>query len=433
MSDKALFIGIDLGTSGCRAIAIDAQRQVQGEARVNMPSPEQKGGGYQQDPEIWWQAVIKVLRLLLQQVPAEQVHAISVDATSSTVLLCDKNGKVNGPALMYNDARAIKESERMERIVPKSSAAHGPSSSLAKFLWLQRFLPQENIHHICHQADWIVGQFTGRFDRSDSNNCLKLGYDPIARQWPSWLGHVGLFNEWLPKVFVPGQPMGTINAVTAQRFGLNEYTQIVAGTTDSTAAFIATGACQIGEAVTSLGSTLVMKVVSALPISAPEYGVYSQPLGHLWLVGGGSNSGGSVLKSFFDDQQLTSLSEQIDPQKNSPLSYYPLLIKGERFPINDADLAPCMEPRPTEDSEFLHALLQGMSNIEKQAYKRLSELGAPYPQSIRSAGGGASNPQWSALRERLLGIEFIPAHSQEAAYGSALLALKGVTGESNND
>jgi len=427
-------VGIDLGTSGCRAIAIDAQQQIHGEARVAMADPIQKGNGFEQEPQIWWDCVAKTLRELLQNIPADEVTAIAIDGTSSTLLLCDNNGKPIGPAIMYNDARATAEAERMQRIVPKESAAHGPSSSLAKLLWLQRYQPLEHIRHVCHQADWIVGQLSGRFDRSDTNNCLKLGFDPINHLWPDWLGHLGVLREWLPKVYLPGQPIGTISEASAERFGLKSTTQIVAGTTDSTAAFIATGADHVGEAVTSLGSTLVMKVISAVPISAPEYGIYSQPLGDRWLVGGGSNSGGRVLRHFFSNEQLAELSAKIDPQQPSGLNYYPLLSPGERFPSNDPERPPCMEPRPTEQSLFLHGLLEGMARIEQQAYQRLSELGAPYPTTLRSAGGGAKNQQWHIIRQQLLNnVKMEPAHHQEAAFGSALLALRGITGEQPND
>ncbi len=433
MSDNPLFVGIDIGTSGCRAIAIDAQRQVQGEARCSMAAPLQRRDGFEQKPQIWWQAVHQTLAQLFELIPAQQVVAIAVDGTSSTLLLCDEQGNPIGPALMYNDARAIVEAERMERIVPEQSAAHGPTSGLAKLLWLQRCLPTENVRHVCHQADWIVGQLSGRFDRSDINNSLKLGYDPIKRQWPDWMGHLGVLREWLPKVYLPGHAIGTLDSAIAEHFGLNPNTQIVAGTTDSTAAFIATGANQIGDAVTSLGSTLVMKVVAAWPVFVPKYGIYSQPLGNRWLVGGSSNSGGCVLRHYFDDEQLRTLSQKIDLDNPTELDYYPLLSPGERFPICDPQMAPQIAPRPTDDVQFLQGLLEGMSQIELQAYQRLMEFGAPYPTTIRSAGGGADNLQWQAMRQRLLKVKMCDAKHQQAAYGSALLALRGINGGSEDD
>ena len=103
--------------------------------------------------------------------------------------------------------------------------------------------------------------------------------------------------------------------------GLPIDVEIVAGTTDSTAAFIASGAKQIGQAVTSLGSTLVLKIISDKEINDPAHGVYSQPFGQHWLVGGASNSGGAVLNYYFSEEQMTALTKELKPETNTNLNY----------------------------------------------------------------------------------------------------------------
>jgi sugar (pentulose or hexulose) kinase len=107
----------------------------------------------------------------------------------------------------------------------------------------------------------------------------------------------------------------------------------------------------------------------------------------------------------------------------SPLDYYPLTRIGERFPVNDAQLAPRLEPRPGSNVEFLHGLLQGLAHIETAGYARLAELGAPPLARVVTNGGGAKNPAWRTMRERLLGVPVSMAAHCEAAYGSALLCL----------
>lgn len=429
MSSSDLFLGIDLGTSGCRTIAIDSAGTLIAQHAVSMPEPIRKGAGVEQDPEIWWIAVCAALEGLFQQINPAHILSIAVDGTSGTVLLCDKLGKPIGPALMYNDARAINDAERITRVAPVNTAAHGPSAGLAKLLWLQRARPTEFVAHVLNQADWVVGKLTAHYGLSDTNNCMKLGYDPIKQVWPEWLSKSGVFTEWLPKVFEPGCYLCDITPDIASQFGLREDCQIIAGTTDSTAAFIATGATEPGEAVTSLGSTLVMKVISERPIFAPQFGVYSQPFGNYWLVGGGSNSGGAVLRHFFTNEQLHLLTPQLHPEHPSGLDYYPLLTPGERFPVCDPDLAPRMEPRPMDDAVFLQGLMEGMARIEQQGYRRLQKLGAPCPVSVRSAGGGANNPAWSRIRADLLGVPMVESRQQEAAYGAALLAREGLMGK----
>jgi len=420
--NQALFIGIDLGTSGCRAIAIDNDGHPLAQAARTMPAPSRDGTRVEQDAYIWWQAVSETLHELLTQIDANSVKSIALDGTSGTLLLTDPFGQPLGPALMYNDGRSQAEAARISAVAPKESAAHGATSALAKLLHLQ---PGPEVTHALHQADWIVGKLCDQWGSSDANNCLKLGYDAINKCWPEWLEQLDINRAILPKVFQPGTAITTIKPQIATQFGLPQTCQTIAGTTDSTAAFIATGASQIGEAVTSLGSTLVMKVISDRPIFSPRHGVYSQPLGDLWLVGGGSNSGGAVLLHHFNPQQLAQMTPLLKPDQATGLDYYPLITPGERFPVADSHKLPCLTPRPDDEVEFFQAMLEGMARIEQQGYQLLAQLGAPYPLNVRSAGGGSRNQAWTKIRQAMLGVPMLKAQQQEAAYGSATLARQG--------
>ena len=421
-SSSALYVGIDVGTSGCRAVAIDAHGSEIAAAQVAMAAPRREEAAVEQDPAVWWEALGAALEALLAQVPRGAVKALAVDGTSGTVLVADDQGTPLAPALLYSDNRAIDEAERIRAAAPRESAAHGSSGGLAKLLWLLGRIPSPARVH--SPADWLAGKLTGRFGASDANNVLKLGWDPLTQTWPRWLDALGVPRGLLPRVIAPGTVYGRLAPPMAARFGLPADAHVVAGTTDSTAAIIATGADRPGEAVTSLGSTLVMKVVSEHPVFSPEDGVYSQPYGRHWLVGGGSNSGGAVLRQFFSDPELMDLTPRLTPDRPTGLDYYPLPAPGERFPVNDPQLAPRLTPRPADDTVFLQGMLEAMARIEAGAYRRLVELGAPAPQCVLSAGGGARNPAWSRIREGLLGVPVRRAIHDEAAYGSALLARR---------
>lgn len=426
----SLFIGIDLGTSGCRAIAIDDHGRIHHQANTPLLAPHSLHAKIEQDPELWWHAVMDVLTTVLQGVEASSVTSIAIDGTSGTTLLADAKGQPLTAALMYNDARATTEAEHIAHHAPRESAAHGTSSGLAKLLWLLKhegLLEHNGEKHavrVHSQADWICGRLTGCFGVSDTNNMLKLGYDPISGRWPSWLQALGVPERLLPEVVESGSPIGPVRAELCIELGLPESVMVMAGTTDSTAAFIATGASERGEAVTSLGSTIVTKVIADKPVFAPEYGVYSQPLGEQWLVGGGSNSGGAVLRHYFSDIQMQQMTPQLLPETSTGLDYYPLWSKGERFPINDPELEPRMTPRPGTDVEFFQAMLEGMACIEHQAYLRLAELGAPYPRCVYTAGGGATNEPWTRIRGQQLAVAMLKPAQTDAAYGAALLARK---------
>jgi len=421
-----IYIGIDIGTSGCRAIAIDDNRAVCAVATTAVPLPLRKGNYIEQDPDVWWQATQRVLKDISNQVNPSEVKAIAVAGTSSTLLLCDKQGKPVQPAIMYNDARAKEQAVLIKQYALKHTAAHGPSSALAKLLWYQEQKITQRAELALHQSDWISAQLCGRFGVSDINNSLKLGYDPVANEWPDWLDKVKAPRELLPRVVKPGTRMGTIRFELTERFNFPITTQIIAGTTDSTASFIATGANQPGEAVTSLGSTLVLKVLATEPVFNPGYGVYSQPINDKWLVGGASNTGGAVLLKFFDQEQLNDMTPHLKPAVNTNLDYYPLFSQGERFPINDPELQSRTTPRPEDDVTFFQGLLEGITSIEQLGYERLTELGAPYPSKIYTTGGGAKNESWMMIRSFMLGVPVTVSEHTEAAYGSALLAHKGV-------
>ncbi len=419
MADPARrFLGIDVGTSGCRVCLIDGQGQVRHEQQAALPASLSLGGHLCQAPEYWWQAVQELITTL----PArERIAALAVDATSGTLVPLGDDQQVLGPALMYNDAANQAASERIRAIAPADSAAQGPSSGLAKLLTL-RALHGQRLRRVLNQADWIAAQLHGRFDCTDENNALKLGYDPLQRRWPEWLSGLGVAPLLPARVLPPGHPVAPISTRAARRLGLPSDTRIVAGTTDSIAATLASGARAPGEAVTSLGSTLVLKLFSPRPVFSSRHGVYSHRLGDVWLVGGASNSGGAVLRQFFSDRQIQAMTPRLDPNQPTGLDYYPLPRPGERFPVADPDMAPRIHPRPADPVVFFQALLEGIAAIEARGYRLLHELGAPRVQRVYSAGGGAGNRAWTEIRRRALGVEVLPARQQQAAYGAALLA-----------
>lgn len=430
---SSLFIGVDLGTSGCRAIAINSSGEVKAHASIHYPAhnPDQNQTHHKQTPADWWHATQTVLKDIISQVELQHIQAISVDGTSGTVLLCGDNGQPLTPAIMYNDTKAKAQALLLKQHAPGDSIVLSPSSGLAKVLWLLEHYPQDKNFHIVHQADWIAGLLTHRFDFTDINNALKTGFDPVNKIWPLWLTDLfakeNINTACLPKVHLPGTTITNIHPNVASELGLPLDLDIVSGTTDSTAAFIASGAHNVGDAVTSLGSTLVLKVISDVPINDSAHGIYSQPYGNHWLVGGASNSGGAVLRYYFNDEQMLALSEKIQPNKPTQLDYYPLLENGERFPINNPELAPKILPKVEDDVIFFQGLLEGIAEIEHTGYKLLEQLGAPYPNSVNTTGGGVINKAWSQIRQNKLGVPVVNSIHNSAAYGSALLAAKSYT------
>ncbi len=418
-SGTDLFVGVDVGTSGVRAIAIDADQNVMANTSCRMDV----NGDDHRDPALWKAALATTLSSLLQTVSAEAIRAISVDGTSGTMLPVNGDGAPLDTPMMYNDPvtdTAI--IDRISAIAPETSAALGANSALARAIVLQDV---PGTVRVIHQADWIAGLLSGHFDVSDENNALKTGYDPVAGNWPSWIGDSGIREGFLPQIVEPGTATGKAIGALARELRLLEKTVVIAGTTDGCASFLATGADKPGEGVSALGTTLTVKLLSDKPVFAPQYGIYSHRLVGGWLAGGASNTGGNVLVKYFPADRIKTLSENIDPETDSGLDYYPLARPGERFPVNDAAMKPRLSPRPEDDSQFLKGMLEGIAEVECLAYRRLAELGAPKLTSIRSVGGGAANSVWKKIRTRKLGVPAADVVSPEAAFGAALLAMKG--------
>ena len=393
MSSDALVVGIDVGTSGVRCVAMDSSGSVRAQSSVKMSDHRAD----ERAPATWWRVTETSLDGLLAGIDAKSVRAIAVDGTSGTVLPVDATGAPLANALMYSDP--VMNDRILASIssnAPASSAARGATSGLAKALFFSNL---EGFSRALHQADWIAGKLSGCFDLSDANNCLKTGYDPVTQQWPDWISATGMDLNRLPNVVPPGSLFGKISVDVAKRFGLSSESIVVAGTTDGCASFLATGASDIGDGVSALGSSLTLKVLSDKPISAPQFGIYSHRIGDKWLAGGASNTGGKVLAKHFSVRQIIELSKRINPETDTGLNYYPLVSQGERFPIADPAMNPKMLPRPSDDAEYLKAIFEGIAMIEALGYRHLVELGCAPLRSVRRrlrdigvGAGGADVP-----------------------------------------
>ncbi|TAD80561.1 MAG: carbohydrate kinase [Oscillatoriales cyanobacterium] len=442
--DNLLALGIDFGTSGARAIAIDSAGQIAAAVRATDVD------GLSTRSAIAWQAQLTALFDQLPLAIRRCLRAIAINGTSSTVVLCDRVGQILDQPLRYDDDRGRDQLAQIQAIAPRDHVTHSATSSLAKLLWWRSsryggFWPDRNPPWLLHQADWLAAQLHGHWGITDYHNGLKLGGDPTTQTYPDWLMALDVASS-LPRLCEPGEPIAPILSEIAARWDLPADCWVYAGTTDSIAAFLASGAIAPGQAVTSLGSTLALKLLSDRPVSDGPSGIYSHYLGRSllrrlrglptvlesdgqeasqpqrsqpqqsqsgqaqsgqaqpgqargdrpiaagWLVGGASNAGGRVLRDFFTDHELRSLSAKIDPTQASPLDYYPLLAPGERFPICDPQLPPRMEPRPADRATFLHGLLESLARIEAQGYRLLQERGATAPTVVLTAGGGAQNP-----------------------------------------
>jgi sugar (pentulose or hexulose) kinase len=408
----SLVLGIDLGTSGVRIAVMDPGHLIR-----FSDSTSYNVGLHR--PDDWTRACTT----LIAGIPAEQranIRALAVDGTSGTLLACDLEGRAQGEALLYSEACHGFE-QQLQQLVPQGGPASSNSGSLARALQLTELYGPTTL--LRHQADWINGWFLGDWTWGEEGNNLRLGWNLERECWPALLTQAP-WSQRLPVIRASGEQLGRISERRAKELGLPSDLQIVAGTTDSNAAVLATDPGN-DDGITVLGTTLVLKRFTRRPIQGP--GVTCHRVGGRWLSGGASNAGAGVLQQFFSNEQLSELSRQIDPDTSSGLRLRPLPRNGERFPVDDPTLQPVLEPRPVSDALYLHGLLEGLTEIEAQGWQTLVDLGAAPPKRVISIGGGARNPQWRRLRERRLGCPVISCHQPPAA-GVARLALGALEG-----
>ena len=390
ITGDALAVGFDFGTSGVRCAVIDG-------AGVLVCSPEGYGWGERersQEAADW----VEALESQLDVIPADaraRIERIAVSGTSSSMLLVDgatgEPSPKRGRPRMYDfsvakQATGTSGDEALTLVracAPEGHTVRSATSALSKLLahhYEEALLPSERL---AHQADFVASRLTGLEPTSDWHNALKLGYDVQALRYPDWLtsGPLGdVVRAALPPVVRPGEPIGPVSPDVAARWGLPLECVVVGGTTDSIAAFLASGAAETGDAVTSLGSTLAIKLLSSTHADDAARGVYSHRLGDRWLVGGASNAGCAVLREQgFTPDELSGLSARIDPSL-PPLhtTYYPLSANtvGERFPWADENALGVLEPRPDDRAAFLHCILHGIAAVEADGDAALAALGA---------------------------------------------------------
>ena len=456
-----LFLGLDFGTSGARCVAVDARGDAVAETSAKYPPIVDGGKGGDGIPRGGWaEAWRGALWSLLDDLPVEvreRVVSVAVDGTSGTALVVNgDDGSVVYPPMLYNEKR----DDAVAAVAPEGHTTRSASSALCKLhsWWFEteggkKASAKRSVPHgesvpvanpkLLHHADWVAYLLHGVVGVTDHNNALKLGFDPGLGNgengtgaYPDWILRQP-YAAMLPMTcLAPGTVAGAcVTTEAKKRFPNAERVRVVAGTTDSVAAFAAARCSDCGDCVTSLGSSLALKLVSETRVDDAAAGVYSHRLCGKWLVGGASNLGGWLLRSHFDDDELVKFTAELrddsvsDAAKKtilSELDYFPGVLMGFGLSVEEATKRLCSD-RPESDAEFLRAILSSVARVEARSYDTLVSMGASHaPKRVFTAGGGARNDFWSSLRSEAMGGVFVAKSPfTEAAYGTALLARMG--------
>ena len=424
MSDADdVFVGIDLGTQGARALAVTRDGAVAGRGEAPLRS-RRHGERHEQDPRTWWDAVAAACRGALREIAAERIGAAATCATSGTVLLVDAYGEPLTAALMYDDARAAAQARRI---------GMATSWGLPKLLWLLEHEPAARRPgaRLAHQPDVVARALTGHAVASDASHALKSGYDPGRGCFVHADAGAGDLSDLLPAVVAPGTTLGEVSPGAAAQTALPAGTPVLAGMTDGCAAQIAAAALLPGDVNSVLGTTLVLKGCSRERVDDRARGVYSHrsPDGGEWLPGGASSSGAGVLAAAFPGRDLDELGRRAAGHERTRLLAYPLVSRGERFPFAEPDAEAFMLGTPADDGEHAAALMQGVALVERLCVEQFARLGARTDGELSLTGGATRNRAWCQLRADALGRSVRLPQRSESAFGMAILAAAAAAGE----
>ncbi|MFX0102194.1 MAG: FGGY-family carbohydrate kinase [Candidatus Hodarchaeota archaeon] len=437
------YIGIDLGSTGVKIIVADSSGNVLADINQkfsrSVTIKNLLSGRSEQNPAIWVNAVITGLIRLEKLLRAKSlglndVKAICTDSTSGTIIPVDEKGNPLYNAIMYNDNRARDETIRILRcsgvLMDKLGYKFKPSFSLPKILWLKENKPRihEQVFKYLHANDFLVGMLTGEFYHSDASNCLKAGYDFVDNEWPLFIeSELGLSIDLLPEVNRPGQQLGTTSKNLENFTSVPEGIAVLAGATDSTMALVASGASKVGDAFSSLGTTLVTRVLTSKLIKDPHGRFYCHKLPSkedIYLPGGASSVGSECLQVEFPNADYQSLDKEAMEMFPTDIITYPLARKGERFPFNNPDARSFLVGRVKKPIEKYAALLEGVAHVERACYQVLESSGAKITgKSIFTIGGGAKSLPWLQIRADVMQKKIVRPKIIEAAYGCVLVCI----------
>ncbi len=434
-SREGVVVGLDLGTSGARAVAVDPTGRIVAEGVAPLPAaqPRLPEGWFEQEPADWWAAACSALAAMSTGLGSTPIRALSASSTSGTVCLVDANGAATRPALMYSDTRARAEAEAVQAAGQEQAARLGyrfsASFALPRLLWLARQRPAElaQARWFLSPTDYLLGRLGAEWGVTDWSNALKTGYDLLQQRWPPFIASLGLPVERFPAVVAPGTPVGRVSAQAAAETDLPVGTPLLAGATDGCASQFSTGAVAPGEWNSTLGTTLVVKGVSAALICDPLGRIYSHrhPEGY-WLPGGASTTGGEAVTARFGREHLARLDAQVLAVAPTPLIVYPLARRGERFPFAHPS-AEGFTLGASEDPATLYAAhLEGVAYVERLAYDVLAGIGFKVGDALYTAGGANRSAPWLQLRADITGRRLSVPQTSGAAMGAAVLAAARV-------
>jgi len=434
-----VMVGLDIGTTGARALAVDDSGQVVATASAEYPLYSPRPGWTEQQPEDWWQAACKVLAAVAEAAPG-QVTSLGLAGQMHGAVFLDSKDRVIRPALLWNDQRTSAQcSEITNRLGRDRLVAIAGNPALTgfqapKLLWLREAEPANygRIAHVLLPKDYIRMRLTGEFatDASDASGTLLL--DLRARNWSAEiLEALEVPREWLPAVHEGPDEAGRLRPDVAKELDLPAGIPVAAGAGDNAAAAVGCGIVEEGLVSSSIGTSGVL--FAHTPEFRPDpsgrlHAFCHAVPGAYHLMGVTLSAGGSlrwwrqVLGDRHSYEALTELAGSAPPGSEG-LLFLPYLT-GERTPHSDPFARGAFFGLTArhDEAHMTRAVLEGVVYSLDDCLQIMRGLGVGVTQ-IRAIGGGARSPLWRQIQADVYGV---PVHrtvvEEGPAFGAALLA-----------
>lgn len=449
-TDGALFLGLDIGTSGVKAILVAQSGHVEATALTPLTLQTPRPGWAEQDPEAWWQATISSVRAVLEKVPNAKVASMGISGQMHSSVFLDGAGDVIRPALLWCDGRTTKQcaeitqragGEGKLRDWVRNPALEG--FTLPKVLWLRDEEPAAyaRLSKVLLAKDFIRFRLTGTMATEPSDASGTLMYDPARMRWSdNILKAVGVSKDFLPDVGWSSQVLGNVSSHVAALTGLPEGTPVVGGGADNACGAAGVGTITPGEAVASWGTSGTVLAPTAQPLVDPALRAHTfcHVTQGVWYIMGVVLSAGGAFGWYKDnfarelgnnDQTLRALDDEAEriPPGADGVTFLPYLA-GERTPHRDASARGAFLGLSLAHTRahMTRAVLEGVCFALNDSLSVLKELGLS-PRHLLLTGGGAKSPLIRRLQSEIFGVPVTTVNREEGpAYGAALLAAVGV-------
>lgn len=452
----AVFLGVDIGTSGTKTLAMQEDGTILASATEEYPLYSPHPGWSEQDPEDWWQATLKSVRKVLKagKIKAADVKGIGLSGQMHGSVFLNQKHEVIRPALLWNDQRTAAECAEIEqraggrkKLIKLVANPALTGFTAPKILWLRNQEPKhfDKTVQVLLPKDYIRFRLTGEFatEVSDASGTLLL--DVKQRNWSRpLLSKLELDESLLPDVYESEDVSGHLTAESARLLGLSKGVAVVGGGGDQAAGAVGNGIVKKGVISATMGTSGVVFAHSDEVQIDPEGRVHTfcHAVRDKWHVMGVVLSAGGSLQWYrnqlceqqvaeakrqkVDPYELISAQAEQAPPGSEGLFFLPYLT-GERTPHADPDARAAWIGLSLRHgrSHLSRAVMEGATYAMRDSLEIIKELDIPV-REIRLSGGGARSPFWRQLQADIYGQKVVTINAEEGpAYGVALLAAAG--------